>query len=208
MDNQEGGKLTVSTGANKTLTRLFFVLVFIAITAAAYVLLPEQTKNNSLSLQSHAPSIAPEKNITTNTIISQTKNTADKNTPPAPINNNPTNSSTTSITATSTDQSAEINLLSITFKINEQTYSLNLPAHSTAYDAMQKLIKDKKITAQMKEFSGMGYFVEEINGIKNNNQTGEYWIYYINGQSAQIGISSYLLKPNDLITWKYEKSKF
>lgn len=54
----------------------------------------------------------------------------------------------------------------------------------------------------------MGEFVEEINGIKNNQATGEYWIYYINGESAKMGVSNYIIKPNDVIKWNYEKANF
>jgi hypothetical protein len=100
------------------------------------------------------------------------------------------------------------NEICTTFEIQNNKNDVCLSGAPTAYDAMKKLILDKKITAQMKEFSGLGFFVEEINGTKNNPQTNEYWIYYINGASAQVGISQYKIKNNDLITWKYEKAKF
>lgn len=69
---------------------------------------------------------------------------------------------------------------------------------------MQIIRKDYPFTFSGKEYSGLGFFVEEINGVKNNTQEGRYWIYYINGKKAQVGISSYILKPNDIIMWKYE----
>jgi hypothetical protein len=112
-------------------------------------------------------------------------------------------------TETASSTSADIkNPIAATIKINDQQYELSLSEKSTVYDALQKLTMEKKITISMKEFSGLGYFVEEINGTKNDNQAGQYWIYYINGQSAKVGISSYILKNNDLITWKYEAEKF
>jgi len=46
--------------------------------------------------------------------------------------------------------------------------------------------------------------VNEVNEIQNTNE--KYWVYYINGEEAQTGISTYLIKPNDTIEWKYEES--
>ena len=68
---------------------------------------------------------------------------------------------------------------------------------------MTKLKSEGEVSFSGKEYSSMGFFVEEINGVKNDNLAGKYWIYYINGQSAQVGISNYIIKPNDLIEWKY-----
>lgn len=189
---------------HQILIRLFFTLVFISITAAAYVLLPEKTPNNQISQSK--PQITDKKNdITTNTVISAPKKFSS---PSTLITNDPTVKDNT-VSTTTIQGIPEINTsIPVTFKIEGQTYNLNLPENSTVYDALQQLINNKQITAVMKKFSGMGYFVEEINGIKNNNQTEKYWVYYINGQSAPIGISSYILKSDDLITWKYAKDQF
>jgi len=95
-------------------------------------------------------------------------------------------------------------------QVNDKNYDLPYSPSTTVYEAMQRLTADSRqpFLFSAKEFSGMGYFVEEINGLKNNNQTGEYWIYYLNGQSATMGISQLILKPGDKIEWKYEKAKF
>ena len=50
--------------------------------------------------------------------------------------------------------------------------------------------------------------MEEINGLKNNPQENKYWIYYLNGKSAKLGISTQVVKPGDVIEWKFEKSNF
>lgn len=84
------------------------------------------------------------------------------------------------------------------------SYELRVNNTSTVYEAM----KNSQLNFKTKTFPGMGYFVEEINGIKNNNQTGMYWIYYVNGESAKLGISQQIVKPNDIITWKYETTNF
>lgn len=91
------------------------------------------------------------------------------------------------------------------YKILASDYTQALSSTSTVVDLMMYASADSRqpFLFRAKEYSGMGLFVEEINGLKNNNQTGEYWIYYLNGQSGKVGISQQLIKSNDIIEWKY-----
>ena len=186
---------------NRHLTKLFALLVFIATASTAYLLLPN--KPPSTTEKKPLAQNIPWQNVATDTIITNNKT---KEITPAESEQTPASSSAPIVA--STTETYINDSIAATIEIAGQKYNLNLPEKSTAYDAMQKLIAEKTITATMKKFSGLGYFVEEINGLKNDNQTGQYWIYYLNGQSAKVGISSYTLKNNDLITWKYEKSQF
>lgn len=44
-----------------------------------------------------------------------------------------------------------------------------------------------------------------VSGIDTATASAEFtWLYYINGESAQVGSDQYILKPGDLIEWKYE----
>ena len=182
------------------------VLIFFTLFSAAYLLLPDSPK----ALQTpptHTTTNTAWSNTATNTVIQD----KEKSLPPVKVENDKQASPSLQITTTTelaTTTTEIINPINTTIQINDQKYNLKLKENATAYDAMQQLATDQKITATMKEYKGMGYFLEEINGIKNDNQNNKYWIYYINGQSAQMGISSYVLKNNDLITWKYENSKF
>ncbi|MBI5254475.1 DUF4430 domain-containing protein [Candidatus Falkowbacteria bacterium] len=83
-------------------------------------------------------------------------------------------------------------------------YQLLTATTSTVYDAM----KGSQLNFKTKTFSGLGEFVEEINGLKNDPQSGKYWMYYINGETAKLGISTQIVKPGDLIEWKYENTNF
>jgi len=190
---------------NKYLARLFLVLTFLFISTAAYLLLPDQKK-----IERPKPTIQnlTWEDVATNTAISNNK----QNISPKPTITNETEPDKTQINTSTTKPEVikpiSENSLNTTIEINGTLYQLQLPEKSSAYEAMQNLINSQKITASIKEYSGMGKFVEEINGIKNDNQTGKYWIYYINDKSAKVGISAYTLKQNDKITWKYERSKF
>lgn len=91
--------------------------------------------------------------------------------------------------------------------VGDKKYAPVWRENTSLYDLMRDMTADSRapFLFSAKEYSGMGYFVEEINGVKNNPQTGEYWIYYVNGQSATVGTSQYIVKKDDVITWKYEK---
>lgn len=109
---------------------------------------------------------------------------------------------------TSTNSIASTDVITSTFYVNEQKYELTLAKNNTVQQAMNLLSQKTNFTFSGKQYATLGFFVDEINGLKNNPKTNQYWIYYINGQSANVGVSSYIIQPNDIITWKYETSKF
>ena len=80
---------------------------------------------------------------------------------------------------------------------------MKIEEKESVYDFMFKLKKEGKIDFKDKTYSGMGKLIEEINGISNGDK---YWIYYVNGQKANIGISNYKIKAGDVVSWKYEKN--
>jgi len=109
---------------------------------------------------------------------------------PSPINTTPTNEE------------------GYTLLINDRQYNINLPVNKTAYDLMLALQARGDIYFKGKNSAGLGFFVEEINGVRNNSFKNKFWLYYINGKSASVGVSYYILKPKDLISWRYETPQF
>lgn len=179
------------------------VLIFLALSSGAYLLLPDKA---SAPQQSSSPTPSaqnlPWANVATNTVISKPMAKTTPQTTEA--KNSPTTTNPESKEVANADQIS----IAVTIEINGQKYPLSMPEKSTAYEAMAKLVADKKITAVFKEFSSLGYFVDEINGVKTDKNAGKYWIYYLNGKPAQLGISQYILKNNDSLTWKYEVPQF
>ncbi len=89
--------------------------------------------------------------------------------------------------------------------ISGQTYSVSLPENSSVYNLMIGARDMHDISFGGKEYIGLGFFVDEINGVKNNaNGSNKYWIYSINGKKADVGISQYIVKEGDTINWNYE----
>lgn len=100
------------------------------------------------------------------------------------------------------------NLISASLVVDDNTYEVSLPQGSSAYDLVRIAADQTDFSFKGKEFKGVGFFVEEIMGIAGDTKENKYWIYYINGEKAKVGVSDYTVQPEDTITWKYEKSDF
>lgn len=180
---------------NSFLARLLILLIFITGACVGYLfwLTEKNTKKNIPQqniLQNITATVSKEKPI--GEIILPKQSTTIKKT----VENNSTTSQPTVVA-----EQAKI-------QINDKIFEINFSQTTTLYQAMENLVKDKQISWQTKEFTGLGTFVDAIDGVQSDKTAGKYWIYYINGQSAKIGISQYTLKSNDLINWKYAKANF
>lgn len=102
------------------------------------------------------------------------------------------------------------NPVTATFKVNEEEYTVKTTTNASVLNLMQNLSASsiKPFSFSGQEYAGLGFFVDEINGVKNDASANKYWLYYINGENATVGISEYIVKPNDIIQWKYEISNF
>lgn len=171
------------------LIRLLAILIFIIVASGVYLLLPSKKDTP----------VAQLTNQTSTTFAVQTSTPKPETAIP---NKNEVIKTSPQIKTPSTST------FSFTLTILDKSYQTSIIPGTSVYDAMKLLEADGSITFVPKEYSGIGKFIEEINSLKNDQQSGKYWIYYINGQPAKIGVSNYIIKPNDIITWKYEKSKF
>jgi hypothetical protein len=96
----------------------------------------------------------------------------------------------------------------VSFIISSQKLAVPFEENKSVFDFMKDFRAKGLIGFTEKNYAGMGYLIEEINGQKNNIKENMYWFFYVNGQSSQAGVSQYILKSNDVIEWKFEKSKF
>lgn len=97
--------------------------------------------------------------------------------------------------------------------INGAEYRTAIKPDSSVYDLMVLLKNQGKVDFKVKNYSSLGFFIDEINGIKNDPaglpaQAGKNWLYYVNGKPAPVGVSYYKLKNNDQVEWKYENKSF
>ncbi len=98
-------------------------------------------------------------------------------------------------------QESAINLIKVTLTAGNNKYDISAPKGATVYGAMAKLASSTSFSFGARYYSGLGYFIDSINGIKNAN--GNYWTLYVNGTYATVGASAYLLSANDSVEWKY-----
>jgi hypothetical protein len=95
-------------------------------------------------------------------------------------------------------------LIEATLTVEEKTYSVSLPKGSSVYDLMVRAQETSDFQFRGQEFPGLGFFIQAINGLEQSPRLAKYWIYYINGKNAEIGISAYTVNNHDIISWRYE----
>ncbi len=96
-------------------------------------------------------------------------------------------------------------IISATLKVADKEYTAELTDPVTVYEMMDKTRRQTDFTFESRNHDYLGHFITAINGTLNDKKTGRFWIYYVNGEKARIGISNRILKNNDIIEWKYEK---
>lgn len=101
------------------------------------------------------------------------------------------------------EERAVVNINQATLEIEEVRYQTTIEKNTSVYDFMDKLRNNGEINFKEKTYIGLGKFIDEINGVRGNGS--EFWIYYVNGNKAQIGVSNYRINPGDVVSWKYEK---
>ncbi len=187
---------------NKYIHRITGLIIFIAVFTASYLLIPAP-KIQAPATLNPTSTIQTNGSITPNTIITQAPIRAPQTTTttplPTPNTKVPTNTPIATTTSPTSSQPTPF-----TLTIEGKTTAATTGQNSTIYDAMNELQKQKSLSFTTKKFTGLGYFVESINEIPNSPRTGYYWTLYINNEEAKVGVSNYIIKPNDFITWKFE----
>ena len=79
------------------------------------------------------------------------------------------------------------------------TRILTFTEGQTLYNALLKE-QGAGLTLELKEYPGMGYLVTKIGSLIPT--TDKYLMYSVNGEEVSVGISSYVLKENDVVKWE------
>ncbi len=91
-----------------------------------------------------------------------------------------------------------------TLSVGDAMYHAHIPADTTVIGAMNILSSTTSFTFTGREYPSLGFFVDSINGKKNNG--GLYWFLYVNGKSSETGASATTLHDGDIVEWRYEKN--
>ena len=92
----------------------------------------------------------------------------------------------------------------VIFSVPDASYSLYAQPDTTVLGAMRILASTSDFTFSGHDYPSLGFFVESIHG--KTAGKGHVWIFYVNGEKSQKGISQTILSAGDTIEWKYEKS--
>jgi len=101
----------------------------------------------------------------------------------------------------SLDEKKEINVkVVIDTGSDKYEYVGTLNGGATVFDLLKKTSAVNNFSFDYKE-SGLGIFVEEIYGVKNNSMQNKFWLYKINGDLATIGASAQKIQDGDIVEW-------
>jgi hypothetical protein len=109
-------------------------------------------------------------------------------------NSTPTDSQVETATQGQVQQAKQATLIA-----GDTTTTLTFTEGQTLYDALVKA-QQAGLTLELKEYPGMGYFVTKIGSLVPTAE--KYLMYIVNGEEASEGISSYVLKENDVVKWE------
>lgn len=145
------------------------------------------------------PSVAPVAHTSAVVAVTQTTNSTARPARTIPIH------SDKQPTSQKTAQIAEIQPTSnFTLTVGSSTYTTHIHDGDTLYDTMRALSSTTNFIFTGREYIGMGFFVESING--KVSADSHYWILYKNGTRSSTGVSQTTLHAGDVAEWKYEKS--
>ena len=100
-------------------------------------------------------------------------------------------------------------VLKVTFKTIMATdpppVSINFPASETktAFDVLVAAQKYPCYEFTYKNYPQLGAIITSICGIEKNSITNNYWLLFVNDKDASVGVSSYRIKPNDVLEMRY-----
>lgn len=89
----------------------------------------------------------------------------------------------------------------ISIIIDKLVLNPTVSSGTSLYDILINEKNNSNLNLVGKTSPGLGFFVTEIGSLKSTDT--KYIVYYINGESAMVGISSYFPKDGDVIEWKY-----
>ncbi|MDD5627255.1 MAG: DUF4430 domain-containing protein [Patescibacteria group bacterium] len=87
-----------------------------------------------------------------------------------------------------------------------KNFTLEFLPEETVYNLLEKLANQNEINLETKQYD-LGTLIEAIDGIKNG-QDNKYWLYYVNGQMAPVGVTEQKVSPDDKIEFRFEESSF
>ena len=76
------------------------------------------------------------------------------------------------------------------------------------FDVLQRVTQQNAVEFSYKDFGGdLGIFIESINNSSQQGSKTKWWQYWVNGEYAKVGVSSYQIKAGDDILFRFTDSQ-
>lgn len=79
---------------------------------------------------------------------------------------------------------------------------ITVTAGETMIQFLEKQATKAALAFKTKDFKGLGLTIETI-GDKTNGDDNNYWQYWVNNVSIPYAASTYIVKPGDVVEWKF-----
>lgn len=112
---------------------------------------------------------------------------------------NSNNSNQTSVVSIESNEKEEATSVSIIIKDTVNDKEILKEDGKINEDGLQKYLEENY---KAKFEDGM---MTELEGIKQDKEKSQYWMYYVNGEMAEVGIGDYFPKENDQIEFRFEQ---
>jgi hypothetical protein len=83
------------------------------------------------------------------------------------------------------------------------TYDVDVEGGETAFDALQTAAEANDFTVEYSN-SEYGVFLTAVGGVSSDTAGGRYWIWYLNGESANAAMDQVVLDAGDAVRVSYE----
>jgi hypothetical protein len=88
--------------------------------------------------------------------------------------------------------------LTLNYSGHSQTFEATVPGNSSVLDLLSRYA-----TLDYTDYLGAGAFINSINNVSNSEDS--YWMFYVNGTLADVGVSAYLINQSIAVEMRYEK---
>lgn len=112
---------------------------------------------------------------------------------------NSNNSNPTSVVSIESSEKEEVTNVSILIKDTVNDKEILKEDGKIGKDGLEKYLEENH---KAKFEDGM---MIELEGIKQDKEKSQYWMYYVNGKMAEVGIGDYVPKENDQIEFRFEQ---
>jgi hypothetical protein len=99
--------------------------------------------------------------------------------------------------------------ISVTLSVDGKSFVHQLPKGASVATLLTTAQSAGELSFIGKDYSGLGMLIVGINSkLNNQDKNNLYWIYSVNGQKAQKGVSEYVLAAGDTVSWSYEQNTY